>query len=222
VTLPDAEARSGANLAKAVHDYGRLAADYDRATRRIDSIRLRALAELGLTPGEIVLDAGCGTGWCIPHLAHAVGAGGTVIGFDPSVKMLAIARHRLAQAGASNARLLISDAVDIELPHAPHAILFSYTHDLLQSRAALDRVFAQAAPGARVVACGTKRFPALLWPANVYQRYSHRHYITNFEGLTRPWALLATYLEDFHVDSIFPGNKYLASGRLAPVYARTS
>ena len=161
-----------------------------------------------------MLDAGCGTGWCIPYLAHAVGAGGKVIGFDPSAEMLAIARHRLAQAGVNNALLLASDTVDIELPHAPHAILFSYTHDLLQSRAALDRVFAQAASGARVVACGTKRFPALLWPANVYQRYSHRHYITAFEGLNCPWALLATYLEGFRVDSVFPGNKYLASGRL--------
>ncbi|MFD1829749.1 class I SAM-dependent methyltransferase [Streptomyces desertarenae] len=59
-----------------------------------------AVAELGLRPGDAVLDAGCGTGRALPALRAAVGRQGTVLGFDLTPAMLEQAvsagRHRHA------------------------------------------------------------------------------------------------------------------------------
>ncbi|MEU8713228.1 methyltransferase domain-containing protein [Streptomyces sp. NPDC048663] len=57
-----------------------------------------AVAELGLRPGDRVLDAGCGTGRALPPLRTAVGPSGQVIGLDLTPAMLQAAvragRHR--------------------------------------------------------------------------------------------------------------------------------
>lgn len=47
------------------------------------------VGELGLSPGDAVLDAGCGTGRALPALRGAVGPGGTVVGADVTHAMLA-------------------------------------------------------------------------------------------------------------------------------------
>ena len=70
-----------------------------------DGIRRRAMEALALQPGDVVIDAGCGTGWCLPMLLEAVGPSGRVIGFDPSEDMLAVAREREAVRRAGNVLL---------------------------------------------------------------------------------------------------------------------
>jgi SAM-dependent methyltransferase len=54
----------------------------------------RAVGELGVRAGDVVLDAGCGTGRALPVLRAAVGATGTVVGVDLTAEMLAEARRR--------------------------------------------------------------------------------------------------------------------------------
>lgn len=48
----------------------------------------RAIAELGLETGAVVLDAACGTGRAIPALRAAVGPGGRVLALDVTAEML--------------------------------------------------------------------------------------------------------------------------------------
>jgi SAM-dependent methyltransferase len=57
----------------------------------------RAVAELAPSPGGAVLDVACGTGRALPALRAAVGPGGTVLGLDLTVEML-------AEAGAAGQR----------------------------------------------------------------------------------------------------------------------
>ncbi|MFF4580201.1 class I SAM-dependent methyltransferase [Streptomyces sp. NPDC001389] len=52
-----------------------------------------AVAELGIGPGDRVLDAGCGTGRALTPLRAAVGPSGTVLGADLTEPMLAAARR---------------------------------------------------------------------------------------------------------------------------------
>jgi len=203
-----------ADLALAVEHYRALAPRYDHFTRRINRIRARAIEALRLAPGETVLDAGCGTGWCVPALAAKAGGAGRVIGFDPSPEMLAIARSRLEPDVSGRVVLIESAAEKVALPAAPDAILFSYTHDLIRSHAALDNVLRQAKPGARVAATSTKLYAPWLFPANWYLRYSHRSYITNFDALEAPWSLLAEYLDDFQVSTGPMTQHYVATGRV--------
>ena len=200
-----------ADLGRAVAHYRELAPRYDHFTRRIKRIRERTIEALALQPGETVLDAGCGTGWCLPQLAARVGASGRVIGFDPSPEMLAIAR---ARPGAERAVLVQDAAETVRLPAAPDAILFSYTHDLIRSRAALDHLLGQAPRGCRVAATSTKLYAPWLFPANWYLLVTHRSYITNFESLTAPWSLLGEYLDDFRIETGPMTQHYVATGRV--------
>jgi ubiquinone/menaquinone biosynthesis C-methylase UbiE len=200
----------GADLDAALAHYRDLAPRYDQLTRRIDGIRLRTIERLQLRPGEVVLDAGCGTGWSVPHLAQRVGPRGRILAFDPSLEMLAVAR---ARHSATPVDLLHASASVVRLPLRADAALFSYTHDLIRSREALGNVLRQLKPGARVAATSTKLYAPWLWPANAYLRWSHRAYITNFEGFEAPWSLLGTMLDDFHVETGPFTQHYIAFGR---------
>ncbi|MGW0699051.1 class I SAM-dependent methyltransferase [Streptomyces sp. NPDC002867] len=62
-----------------------------------------AVADLGLRPGDRVLDAGCGTGRALEPLRAAVGPRGSVIGVDLTPEML----HEAARAGRGRSGLLV-------------------------------------------------------------------------------------------------------------------
>lgn len=205
---------SHADLRRAVAHYRELAPRYDHFTRRINAIRRRAIEALELREGDVVLDAGCGTGWCLGPLLDHVGSAGRVIGFDPSADMLQVARGREPTA---RFELIEAPAESVKLASRPDAVLFSYTHDLIQSPAGLANVLAQVKPGARVAAVGTKLFTPWLFPLNWWVRARHRDYITEFESLAAPWALLAGYLVDFRLHDAPLRQHYVATGRLRPV-----
>ena len=203
-----------AQVSKAVELYAELAPQYDAETRYISGIRKLAIAALNLREGETVLDAGCGTGWCLPSLAAGVGDGGHVIGFEPSPDMIDIARQRVRDLGLAKVELQHACGETVQLSLPPDAILFSYTHDLIRSRASLENIFRQSRPGTRIVACSTKLFPKWFAPGNWYLRHTHRVTITNFDSFDRPWTLLAELSEQHSVRVTVPGSRYLFEGVL--------
>lgn len=200
------------DLDEALKHYEALAPDYDRATRLINRTRLAAIARLAPARGETVVDAGCGTGFCLGPLRDAVGESGTVIGFEPSAAMLEVALQKVRTAGWTNVSLFHSDASAMQLPRPANAWLFSYTHDLLQSRAAVAHLLRQSSPGAHVVATGSKLFTPWFWPGNVWVKWRHRGYLTAIEALDQPWAVLLDFLERSHIEAAPFAQHYLASG----------
>lgn len=201
-------------LAKASRLYAALASTYDDETKFITGIRKRAINALHLQPGETILDAGCGTGWCLPMLSTGVGDTGHVIGFEPSPDMLALARARVAGQQLANVTLHHACGETIVLDRSPDVILFSYTHDLIRSRTSLENIFRQAKPGTRIVAASTKLFPSWFFIGNWYLRKTHQMTITNFDGFDRPWTLLAELCADYAVRTTIPGSRYIFEGRL--------
>lgn len=200
--------------ANAAQLYAAIAPTYDEETKYISGIRKRAIAALRLQAGETVLDAGCGTGWCLPMLSAGVRENGHVIGFEPSPDMLALAQTRVSARHLGNVTLQHACGNSVVLHRAPDAILFSYTHDLIRSKESLANIFRQAKPGTRIVAVSTKLFPKWFFPGNWYLRYTHRVTITSFDGFDQPWTLLAGFCADHTVRTTMPGSRYLFEGRL--------
>lgn len=196
----------------AIERYRRLSARYDYATRRIEPVRRQAIDALRLEPGHRVLDVACGTGKSFEMLRAAVGPQGVVVGVEQSPEMLQQARERVREGGWDNVRLIESAIESADLGGPFDAVLFVYTQDVLQSEAALARIFEATHPGARVVSTGLKLFPWYIGIANVWLLAISYPYFTTFRGLTRPWAPLERHVELLGVRSTFFGSGYIAQG----------
>lgn len=101
-----------------------------------------------------VLDAGTGTGRMLELLAPHIGRG---IGIDVSPEMLAIARERLARAGATNCQVRRSDVyrlpfADGDLKSGFDAVIFHQVlHFLDDPQAALREAARVTKPGGRLL-----------------------------------------------------------------------
>jgi len=195
--------------------YTRHARDYDRLTHAFASVRRAIVEALPLSPGEVVLDVGCGTGLCFSMLLDKVGRDGHIVGIDASPQMVAVARERVEQQGWRNVTLVQSPIAEAPIPVAADAALFCAVHDILRSPQALRTVVETLRPAARVAAGGGKWAPAWMVALNVQVRTLHAPYIDSFEGFDRPWSHLQRLLQDVHVDELAWGTGYVATGRVS-------
>ena len=195
---------------RAVEQYRRHASGYDASARRTMPIRRRAVALLGLAPGDRVLDVACGTGLSFPLLVEGVGPAGRVVGVEVSPEMMARARARVAAAGWANVDLVEAPVEAAALQGPFDAVLFHYTHDVLQSPRALDNIFAHARPGARIAVAGVKHPPAWLFPLRLLRLWKAGPYVTTYRGLDRPWAPLERYVGALQVQPLMFGTNYVA------------
>ena len=113
---------------------------------------------------------------------------------------------------ADRLRDLSTHQFAIPLPQPADAVLFNYTHDVLQSACALERIFSFARPGARIAIAGIKHPPAMLFPLRLYRLIKARPYVSTLRGLDRPWRLLSGYVTDLRVEQVMLGTNYLACG----------
>ena len=212
-----ADYRGKPDRALSISRYEALADGYDASCKYIDEIRAAAIRGLGLTDGDVVFDIACGTGKTLCEVAARVGVQGHVIGIEHSPEMAAIARRRVAVAQFADRVTLIQSAVEeAQFPLEANAILFCYTHDVLQSVTALENIFRHAANGARVAVVGN-RLQSWWWaaPLNIWICCRGWRYLTTFRGFRRPWRGLLPYCPDLRVVKTFHlGMSYLAIGRI--------
>lgn len=202
---------------RALDNYRALAASYDSTCTRIEKLRLIALHSLALQPGETVFDIACGTGPTLPLLASAVGPLGNVVGVEFSPEMAVLAKARVkASAGCENVSIAQIATEDFQPIKQADALLLCYTQDVLQSAKALDSLVASAKPGARIVILGMKTLPWLWgWPANIFNMYRARRYMTTYANLDRPWRLLEARGADLRlVHTALWGSAYVVIGTM--------
>lgn len=93
--------------------YGRWAGLYDviaNYTPGIGTARSSVVDALDLSPGDTVVEMGCGTGANLPYLRDRVGADGRVIGLDITPGMLSRAQTLVDREGWDNVHLVRADA----------------------------------------------------------------------------------------------------------------
>ncbi|MEA2124752.1 MAG: arsenite methyltransferase [Solirubrobacteraceae bacterium] len=118
-----------------------------------DVLRRRRLVQeaIGASPGERILDVGCGPGFYVAELLERVGPGGQVCGADTSAPMLAIAARRAAPH--DNVELVEAPATALPFDSgsfdgAISVQVLEYIDDVAAALAELHRVLR---PGGRVV-----------------------------------------------------------------------
>lgn len=198
--------------AAALAQYRRRAPWYDLEVAPFEPVRTQAVAALDLRQGATVLDVGCGTGLSFPLLHRRIGAGGHIIGIEPSPDMLVRARERVREHGWDHVQLVCASAAAARIAGHADAALFHLVHDVLRDEAALANVLRHLKPGARVVATGLHWAPPWLWPANVFVALAALYSVTSLEGLARPWDKLAARLDDLAVQEVLGGAMFIASG----------
>lgn len=98
------------------------AARYDDINRAIGEALIDAAH---LSPGERVLDIGCGAGAIALEAARGVRPGGSVLAVDISPDLIAVARERVAGAGAEEVELVEADAASYPYDSAAFDVLVS-------------------------------------------------------------------------------------------------
>lgn len=197
-----------------IEKYRRRAAAYDSTTHFTEPIRQRAIAQLALRPGEKVIDVGSGTGLSFEAILAAIGPTGQLVGIEQSPEMIRQARERVARHGWGNVTLLESAVEDATIGIQADALLFFYTHDILRTPEAVERLMAAAAPGARVSVAGVKYYPWWLAPANLHVWVKNWLYNAKPSGLRRSCDILERHVP-LEIRATMLGRGYLAFGTVA-------
>jgi ubiquinone/menaquinone biosynthesis C-methylase UbiE len=96
--------------------FDRAAPSYDEVAGGYhDHFGAQLVDVVGVGPGDVVLDVGCGRGAILIPAAARVGSGGSVVGVDLSPEMVRLARQR-ADADGVAARIEVMDAENLDLP----------------------------------------------------------------------------------------------------------
>ena len=204
----------GPDQTAALEQYRQAAPGYDRHMRRFARWQQMAVERLQLEPGESVIDVACGTGLSFPLLEAAVGPNGRIVGIELSPEMVSQARERVVAHGWQNVSVIEASVETAAIEDVADAALFSFTHDVLQSPAAVSNVVAHLKPGARVASVGAKLAGGWSPLVNFFVRRSAKPYMTTFRGLDRPCRELERYAQEFDVKSLALGGAYVASSRL--------
>jgi ubiquinone/menaquinone biosynthesis C-methylase UbiE len=124
----------------------------EREGREAEQRPAEVIKTMGLRPGDVVADVGCGTGYFARRMARAVAPGGRVYAVDIQKEMLDLLRGRLEQEGLENVVPVLGDADD---PHLAAAsldwiLLVDVYHEFQQPKAMLARLRAALKPTGRV------------------------------------------------------------------------
>jgi SAM-dependent methyltransferase len=123
-----------------------------RQSAYFEELTAALLRQAGLEPGMRVLDVGCGAGDVSLLAAGIVGPEGSVLGIDTSPRAVEFASWRAAEAGLTNVRFQVRDAVDLELDEPVDAVtgrlILMYFADPV---VALRRLLSVVRPGGIVV-----------------------------------------------------------------------
>ena len=152
---------SPARAQTAPADRHRIPADYmsylgadwlERGERITEEQPERVLDAMGLRPGDVVADVGCGSGYYARRIARRVQPGGTVYCEDIQPEMLDIMRERAAAEGVPGVEPILGAPDDPRLPAGAidWVIIADVYHEMSDPEPMLAGIRRALAPGGRV------------------------------------------------------------------------
>jgi demethylmenaquinone methyltransferase/2-methoxy-6-polyprenyl-1,4-benzoquinol methylase len=176
-------------------------------------LRRKAVTELAVSPGDSVLEIGCGTGRNFSFLRRAVGPTGRVFGIDISRGMLRKAQELCDANEWRNVELSECDAAEYQAPTPLDGVLFSLSYNVMpEHRAVLSRAWEQLRPGGCVVIMDAK-LPRGLGGRLIlpFSLWLMKHTMLG-NPLMRPWEELAEITELFEMKERLFGSYYICRG----------
>jgi demethylmenaquinone methyltransferase/2-methoxy-6-polyprenyl-1,4-benzoquinol methylase len=179
--------------------------------------RKKAVAALGLNPGDTVVEIGCGTGLSFPHLREAVGETGKIIGVDLTDAMLERATERVRRHQWSNVELVQTDAALYSFPPEVKGVLSTFALTLIPEYEEIIKRASQAlAPSGRLVVADLKQpdgWP--LWGIKVAVLLTKPFGVSLDLAERKPWEIMKRYFSKVTVTEGFGGMVYIAVGENA-------
>jgi len=184
---------------------------------RYEYWRRKAISELNLNEGQVVVDLGCGTGLNFPYFEKLVGNSGRIIGVDISNSMLAMAKKRIKKNNWKNISLFLDDMANYKIPQGVDAIISTYSLGLSKS---YDKVIQEAyhalKPDGKFVVLDFKddnfslraRTFLPFW-LKCIKDYSA---LTVYFGSTHSWKSVKNYFAKSQLQEFFGGLSYLSVG----------
>ena len=106
------------------HSHRRMPEEFRRQWQNPEAI----LAKIGVRPGDVFADIGCGNGYFAIPAARIVGEKGTVYGIDISEEAIAELSKKAESEGLANLKLTMGDAATIVLGEAYADIVYFGTN----------------------------------------------------------------------------------------------
>jgi len=142
------------------------------------------IEELAITPGEKVLDVGCGTGLLAEYVVGLVGPTGSVVGIDPLPLRITLAQ----QKRQSNLSFQVGTAEDLhDFPEASFDVVYlnAVLHWLPDKLRPLREISRMLKKGGRLgISTGSKDHPVLALKTLVLAREPYCHYAEASGGRT--------------------------------------
>ncbi len=201
------------NIEKVKRKYRLNAFYYDFVTKAFLGIRVKAIAQLQLKPGDRVLDFGCGTGLSFDLLERSIGPEGRIIGVELTPAMLAKSQEKISDHKWENISLIEANAEEVNLqPESVDAVLSFYTHDIMSSPLAVGRALQALRTGGVFVAAGSKLVGKRSgWLLDRFTLAYAGTAIT-MPLTVQPWRHMEELLGRIHVQEYLLGSSYIASG----------
>jgi ubiquinone/menaquinone biosynthesis C-methylase UbiE len=124
-----------------------------RKSRETEEQPQQLLKALGVKPGQVICDFGCGNGYHTLRLAHRVGPRGKIYAVDIQEDMLELLKQRAQPRGITNIELVLATDTNPKLPsrELDMLLMVDVYHELFQPQAILAAIHASLNETGRMV-----------------------------------------------------------------------